>query len=69
MHDLPCPMHTRVGTPGTEDTDRFVRHLRERFFQLFLDAAHLILALPAIIFTAVVLNAEGNFMDWLQFHI
>ncbi len=68
MNHLPRTMDTGVGTPRAQDIDGLIRHLRERFLQLFLDAAHLILTLPAIIFTAIVLNPEGNFMDRLLFH-
>ena len=44
--------------------DGFVRHLRERLFQLLLHTADFILPLPAVIPTAVVLNAQRNFINW-----
>ena len=69
MHHLPRAVNAGIGAARTEDAYRFIRYLRERFLQLLLDAAHLILPLPAIVFTAIVFNAEGNSVDRLLFHI
>ncbi|CSE29817.1 Uncharacterised protein [Shigella sonnei] len=64
MHHLPGTVYPCVSTPGAEDGDGFVRHLGERLFQLLLHTADFILPLPAVILTAVVLNAQRNFINW-----
>ncbi|CGW51061.1 Uncharacterised protein [Salmonella enterica subsp. enterica serovar Typhi] len=63
MDNLPGAVNAGIGAPGAEHVNRFICHLRERFFQLFLHAAHFILTLPAIILAAVVLNTQRNFID------
>ncbi len=56
-------MDAGVGAAGAKDGNRFVRHLRERLFQLLLHAAHFVLPLPAVIFAAVVLDAQRDFTE------
>ncbi|MOA13722.1 hypothetical protein D3C78_1337840 [compost metagenome] len=68
MHNLTGTVHACVSTTRAIDSDRMIRHLRERFFEFFLNTAHFILTLPAIVFTAIVLNSKGNSMNRLEFH-
>ena len=69
MHHLAGAMDTGVGAAGAKDGNRFVRHLRERLFQLLLHAAHFVLPLPAVIFATVVLDAQRDFTDRLLLHL
>ncbi len=58
MHDLAAGMHARIGATSANYFNSFVGDLGESFFEALLNAETCLLALPAIVRSPVVLNAE-----------
>lgn len=58
MHNLAARMHARIGAAGANDFNGFVGDLGQSLFEPLLYAEARLLALPAVVRSPVVLNAE-----------